>query len=87
MLCSMHMRTHLVFCNLVLGDQPGGIHANTVTTVDLDDNAEKFVKGALSYLKMRFGCLKNPPLSHFAALNLRKKANVNSGGSDESDSS
>ncbi|XP_062506102.1 zinc finger protein 862-like [Corticium candelabrum] len=50
----------------------GGIHANTVTTVDLDDDAEKFVKGALSYLKMRFGCFKNPPLSHFAALNFKK---------------
>ena len=38
----------------------GGIHANTVITVDLDDDAEKFVKGALSYLKMHFGCFKNP---------------------------
>ena len=44
----------------------GGIHANTVTTVDLDDDAEKFVKGALSYMKMRFGCFKNPPFYHIS---------------------
>ena len=31
----------------------GGTHANTVTTVDLDDNAKNFVKGAVSYLEMQ----------------------------------